>query len=52
MYKKDPRYKILPNSILKNILHKLRQIDYLQAQRVDFYLANSNYISKRIKKFY
>ncbi len=52
MYKHDPRYRLIPKFILKNILHKLRIIDYTHSQRVDHYLSNSKYISKRIQKFY
>lgn len=52
MYKKDPRYRFIPKFILKNLLHKLRIIDFVHAQRVDHYLSNSEYISKRIEKFY
>lgn len=34
------------------IIHKVRQWDYLAAQRVDQFVANSDYVGKRIKKFY
>lgn len=37
---------------MKMMIPKLRQWDYLAAQRVDYFIANSNYIAKRIKKFY
>lgn len=33
-------------------LSKIRQWDYLAAQRVDYYIANSNFVRDRIKKFY
>ena len=33
-------------------LHKIRIWDYLAAQRVDKFIANSSYIQKRIQKFY
>ena len=52
MYKKDPRYKLLPKFLIKNILHKTRIFDYVSAQRVDYFLSNSNYVWKRIKNFY
>lgn len=32
--------------------HNLRQYDYLAAQRVDFFIANSENTEERIKKFY
>lgn len=32
--------------------HFLRQYDYLAAQRVDYFIANSKNVQKRIKKFY
>lgn len=36
--------------VAKWTLHKLRQWDYLSAQRVDYFIANSQYIARRIKK--
>lgn len=38
---------MMPRSI-----HKLRQWDYLAAQRVDHFIANSHYVARRIKKYY
>jgi len=38
--------------IAKYFLHKLRIWDSISANRVDKYIANSNYIAKRIKKVY
>ena len=52
MFANDPRYKFIPNFLLNNILHKLRITDFISAQRVDFFIANSEFISKRILKFY
>lgn len=52
MFENDPRYKYLPNFIINHILHKLRIFDYVAAQRVDHFIANSNYVSERINKFY
>jgi len=34
------------------MMHNLRQYDYLAAQRVDYFIANSNNTLERIKKFY
>lgn len=39
----------LPFSIFA---HYLRMWDYYSSQRVDYFIANSKYVAKRIKKFY
>lgn len=36
----------------KNLIHKTRLWDRLSADRVDFFIANSNYVAQRIQKFY
>ncbi len=36
----------------RHILHKLRIWDIVSANRVDFFISNSHYIKKRIKKVY
>ena len=41
-------YSIIP----KYFLYKIRMWDYTTANRVDYFLANSNHIKKRIKKIY
>lgn len=60
-YAWDFYYQYLQNSgldkgikgiILKQILHKIRIWDVVSANRVDYFIANSNYIAKRIKKIY
>jgi len=38
--------------IVSNILHHLRIWDRLGASRVDYFVANSNYVADRIRKFY
>jgi len=38
--------------IAKYFLHKIRTWDYLNSQRVDHFIANSNYVSNRILKTY
>ncbi|MCC9166596.1 glycosyltransferase family 4 protein [Pontibacter harenae] len=38
--------------IAKAILHYIRMWDYTTANRVDYFIANSAYISRRIKKVY
>ncbi|EPY07916.1 glycosyl transferase group 1 [Paenibacillus alvei TS-15] len=37
---------------LPKVLHKIRQWDYVSAQRVDHYIANSYNVANRIKKYY
>ena len=44
--------KGLKGFIAKVILHYIRLWDYTTANRVDHFIANSNYISRRIKKIY
>ncbi len=36
----------------KNVLHRIRTWDIISANRVDYYLTNSFYVAKRIKKLY
>jgi len=38
--------------IVPNMLHKLRIWDRMAADRVDYYIANSDFIKQRIKKYY
>lgn len=38
--------------IAKYFLHKIRIWDFITANRVDYYIANSKYIAQRIKKVY
>ena len=42
----------LKGIIVKYILHRIRQWDIISTNRVDYFIANSAYISKRIKKIY
>lgn len=42
----------LRKGILRAFLHSLRTWDYLSAQRVDHFLANSQFVAKRIQKVY
>jgi len=37
---------------VKYVLHNIRQWDVISSNRVDYFIANSNYIKKRIKKVY
>ncbi len=40
------------SGLRKKIAHKLRTWDYIAAQRPDYYIANSETVKKRIKKYY
>ncbi|MDN5284311.1 MAG: pimB 2 [Mucilaginibacter sp.] len=44
--------KGLKGFIAKYLLHRIRQWDIISTNRVDYFIANSKYISKRIKKIY
>jgi glycosyltransferase involved in cell wall biosynthesis len=37
---------------IRNLLHKIRIWDYVASKRVDFWLANSKNVQKRIEKYY
>lgn len=39
-------------TVVRYMLHRLRQWDYISASRVDDYIAISRFIAKRIRKFY
>ena len=42
----------LVRKVMPHQMHKLRQWDKCAADRVDYFIANSHYISQRIKKYY
>lgn len=42
----------LKRMLMPGMIHKVRMWDYLAAQRVDYFVANSEFVSKRIRKFY
>ncbi|MDO8444321.1 MAG: glycosyltransferase [bacterium] len=49
----DPRAKSgYFRSLRAKIMHEMRIWDRVAADRVDYFLANSHYIARRIKKFY
>ncbi|RCK54063.1 hypothetical protein TH25_01595 [Thalassospira profundimaris] len=50
LYKKDSSF--LTRLFFTIISHKLRIWDRLSADRVDYFISNSSFISARIKKFY
>lgn len=37
---------------MKQLIHDVRMWDYQAAQRVDYFIANSDYVGKRIRKYY
>lgn len=43
---------VLKRQFMPHLIHNVRQWDYLAAQRVDHFVANSAFVAKRIKKFY
>jgi glycosyltransferase involved in cell wall biosynthesis len=42
----------LKGSFAKLVLHRIRQWDIISTNRVDYFISNSDYIGKRIKKVY
>jgi glycosyltransferase involved in cell wall biosynthesis len=50
--KEYPWPKILKKTLIPSVLHDLRVWDRAAADRVDLYVANSHYVSGRIKKYY
>ena len=51
-YKEFYAKNILKKLAYSYIFHYLRMWDYLSAQRVDYFIANSDNVKKRIKKYY
>ncbi len=51
-YLKDEKIPFFLKPFVKFIIHKLRIWDSASAERVDFWIANSNTTKKRIKKYY
>ncbi len=53
IYLKEPSLKKgLKSVIARLILHYIRLWDYTTSNRVDFFIANSKYVARRIKKIY
>ena len=44
--------KGLKGYLVKLVLHRMRQWDFISSNRVDYFISNSNYIGCRIKKNY
>ena len=42
----------LKRAFMPAMIHKVRMWDFQAAQRVDYFVANSKYVAKRISKFY
>ncbi len=51
-YMKMQKLSFLQKGLLPFMVSYLRVWDYIAAQRVDYFIANSNYTKARIKKFY
>jgi len=51
-YLNESGFKGLKAIYAKYVLHKMRNWDVNSSNRVDYFIANSNYIAKRIKKIY
>lgn len=42
----------IKRAFMPGMIHDIRMWDFQAAQRVDYFVANSDYVGKRIKKFY
>lgn len=42
----------IKRAAMRVLIHGIRQWDYIAAQRVDHFVANSEFVAKRIKKYY
>ena len=51
-YLKESNLKGLRGIYARYVLHKMRSWDLISLNRVDYFIANSKYISRRIKKIY
>lgn len=51
-YIKESNKGIVLSWIMRYLLHKIRLWDYRTANGVDYFIANSNFIARRIKKIY
>lgn len=51
-YLSESKFGFLSGFYAKYVLHKLRLWDVISANRVDYFISNSEYISQRIKKIY
>jgi len=51
-YVSSLKYPKILKVFIRSSLSKLRQWDFVASQRVDYYIANSNFVKNRIQKFY
>lgn len=51
-YIADLKYPKIIKLILPRVMHRLRMIDRLQAERVEVFIANSKTVQQRIQKYY
>lgn len=51
-YIRDYKMPWFVKKFIPKLIHKVRMWDRLAADRVDMFLTNSNYVKKRIKKYY
>ncbi|WP_225035906.1 glycosyltransferase [Winogradskyella sp. SM1960] len=51
-YLEESNFGLLSSMYARRILHKIRMWDVINSNRVDVFIANSNYIKGRIKKIY
>jgi len=51
-YIKEHDIKGIKALFIKYVLHKIRIWDIISSNRVDYFIANSNFVKKRIDKFY
>jgi len=51
-YLEESNFGFLKRVYAKRVLHKMRTWDVINSNRVDVFIANSNYIKGRIKKIY
>ena len=42
----------LRRTVMRHVIPQIRQWDFAAAQRVDYFVANSSYVARRIRKFY
>ncbi len=51
-YIADLKYPKVVKLMLPRLMHRLRMVDRLQAERVDVFIANSKTVQQRIQKYY
>lgn len=51
-YKEEHHIKGIKEKILSCMLHKIRVWDVISSNRVDYFIANSSFVKRRIEKYY